>query len=72
MSSTSIERGDLVRIKPEWLDPRETGKEKYVVVRDFGDDRVLIQILGTGQPLPSTSTADKSWLIYCGHVTLNY
>jgi hypothetical protein len=36
MSSTSIERGDIVRIKPEWLDAGENAELKYVVLQDNG------------------------------------
>ena len=72
MSSTSIERGDIVRIKPEWLEVGEPGEQKYVVVQDTGNNRVLIRPLDTGLPLPPINDADKDWLIYCGRAYPKY
>ena len=72
MSSTSIERGDIVRIKPEWLEVGENGEQKYVVLQDYGNNRVLIRALDTGLPLPPVNEADKDWLVYCGRAYPKY
>lgn len=66
MSSTSIERGDIVLIKPEWLEVGENGEQKYVVLQDYGNNRVLIRAFDTGLPLPPVNTVDINSLLYCG------
>lgn len=71
MSNTSIERGDIVRIKPEWLNPGESGEMQYVVLKEYDERRILIQALGTGLPLAPTEAVEKSMVYTCGHVTLN-
>lgn len=71
MSSTSIERGDIVRIKPECLNPGESGEMQYVVLKEYDERRILIQALGTGLPLAPTEAVEKSMVYTCGHVTLN-
>ena len=71
MSSTSIERGDIVRIKLEWLNPGESGEMQYVVLKEYDERRILIQALGTGLPLAPTEAVEKSMVYTCGHVTLN-
>ena len=71
MSSTLIERGDIVRIKPEWLNPGESGEMQYVVLKEYDERRILIQALGTGLPLAPTEAVEKSMVYTCGHVTLN-
>ncbi len=43
-----IERGTIVKIKPEWLNPGESGQMHYVVVKEYDENRILIQALGTG------------------------
>ena len=72
MSSTSIERGDIVRIKPEWLEEGQNGEQKYVVLQDYGNNRVLIRALNTGLPLPPVNTVDISSLLYCGRAYPKY
>lgn len=72
MSSTSIERGDIVRIKPELLEEGENGEQKYVVLQDYGNNRVLIRALNTGLPLPPVNTVDISSLLYCGRAYPKY
>ena len=72
MSSTSIERGDIVRIKPEWLEVGENGEQKYVVLQDYGNNRVLIRALDTGLPLPPVNMVDISSLLYCGRAYPKY
>ena len=72
MSSTSIERGDIVRIKPEWLEVGETGEQKYVVLQDYGNNRVLIRALDTGMPLPPVNMVDINRLLYCGRAYPKY
>ena len=71
MSSTSIERGDIVRIKLEWLNPGESGEMQYVVLKEYDERRILIQALSTGLPLAPTEAVEKSRVYTCGHVTLN-
>ena len=72
MSSTSIERGDIVRIKPEWLEVGENGEQKYVVLQDYGNNRVLIRALDTGLPLPPVNMVDINSLLYCGRAYPKY
>lgn len=72
MSSTSIERGDIVRIKPEWLEVGENGELKYVVLQDYGNNRVLIRALDTGLPLPPVNMVDINRLLYCGRAYPKY
>lgn len=63
-----LTRGDIVSIKPEWLDPSEDASMKYVVLEIVEPERVLVQALGTGLPLPPTYVYDVAWLFYSGHV----
>ena len=72
MSSTSIERGDIVRIKPEWIKVGENGDLKYVVLQDYGNNRVLIRALDTGLPLPTVNMVDINRLLYCGRAYPKY
>ena len=72
MSSTSIERGDIVRIKPEWLEVGEHGEQKYVVLQEYGNNRVLIQALDTGLTLPPVNKVDINRLLYCGRAYPKY
>ena len=72
MSSTSLERGDLVRIQPEWLVVGEPGEQKYVVLQDYGNNRVLIRALDTGLPLPPVNMVDINSLLYCGRAYPKY
>ena len=72
MSSTSIERGDIVHIKPEWLEVGENGEQKYVVLQDYGNNRVLIRALDTGLPLPPVNMVDINSLLYCGRAYPKY
>ena len=72
MSSTSIERGDIVRIKPEWLEVGETGEKKYGILQDYGNNRVLIRALDTGMPLPPVNMVDINSLLYCGRAYPKY
>lgn len=72
MSSTSIERGDIVRIKPEWLEVGENGEQKYVVLQDYGNNRLLIRALDTGLPLPPVNMVDINSLLYCGRAYPKY
>ena len=43
----------------------------YVVVKEYDENRLLIQALGTGLPLAPTEAAEKSMVYLCGYVTLN-
>ena len=40
MNTPSIKRGDIVRIKREWLNPGETGDELYLVLEECGINRI--------------------------------
>ena len=68
MTAREIQRGDIVGIKPEWLDPGEAADTKYVVLEVVTPERVLVQALGTGLHLPPTHVYDVAWLFYIGHV----
>lgn len=66
MKEREIKRGDIVRIREEWLDPGEDGSISYVVLEDRGNGRVLVQALGTGLSLAPTYVYDIAWLCYAG------
>ena len=63
-----IKRGDIVTVKPEWLDPSEDASMKYVVLEEQGNGCILVQALGTGLPLAPTSVYDVAWVDYAGSV----
>ena len=71
MNTHSIKRGDIVRIKSEWLNPGESGEMQYVVLKEYDEMRILIQALGTGLPLAPTEAVAKNMVYTCGHVPLN-
>lgn len=71
MTKGSIERGTLVKIKPEWLNPGETGEMQYVVLKEYDEKQILIQALGTGLPIAPAEVVDKSMVYPCGQVNLN-
>lgn len=54
--------GAVVKVKKEWLDPGEDGSTQYVVLEKQGDDKVLVQALGTGLPLAPTYVYKTEWL----------
>lgn len=64
MMEREIKRGDIVRIREEWLDPGEDGSITYVVLEDRGNGHVLVQALGTGLPLAPTYVYNVAWLRY--------
>ncbi|MBE6410673.1 MAG: hypothetical protein E7034_08790 [Akkermansiaceae bacterium] len=68
MTERKIKRGDIVTIKPEWLDPGEDGSMKYVVLEERGDDRILVQALGTGLPIAPMYVYDVAWVNYARSV----
>lgn len=68
MTERKIKRGDIVTIKPEWLDLGEDGSMKYVVLEEQGNGRILVQALGTGLPLAPTYVYDMTWVEYSGCV----
>lgn len=63
-----IKRGDIVRVKEEWLNPGENSGMSYVVLEESGPGRVLVQALGTGLPLAPSVVMAVEWLEYAGHV----
>lgn len=71
MTERKIKSGDIVTIKPEWLDPGEDGSMKYVVLEERGDDRILVQALGTGLPLAPMYVYDVAWVNYAGSVLVD-
>ncbi len=70
MMEREIKRGDIVKIREEWLDPGEDGSLSYVVLEDRGNGHVLVQALGTGLPLAPTYVYDVTWLRYAGTVQI--
>lgn len=70
MKEREIKRGEIVRIREEWLDPGEDGSITYVVLEDRGNGRVLVQALGTGLPLAPTYVYDVAWLHYAGNMLI--
>lgn len=64
MMEREIKRGDIVRIREEWLDPGGDGSLSYVVLEDRGNGHVLVQALGSGLPLAPTYVYDIAWLRY--------
>lgn len=70
MMEREIKRGDIVRIREEWLEPGEDGFITYVVLEDRGNGRVLVQALGTGLPLAPTYVYVVAWLRYADTVQI--
>lgn len=70
MMEREIKRGDIVRIREEWLDPGEDGSLSYVVLEDRGNGHVLVQALGSGLPLAPTYVYDVAWLHYVGNMLI--
>lgn len=52
--NTDFKPGDIVRIKPEWLDSYDEIKFRYVILEQTGTNRYLIQILNCKLPLAPT------------------
>lgn len=69
MKERNITAGDIVTVKPEWLNPGEDGATKYVVLEEAGANRILVQALGTGLPIPPTYVYDVDWVSYAGCVS---
>lgn len=68
MATRKLNIGDIVRVKPEWLDSGEDGTMCYVVLETMGENRVFVQALGTGLPLAPTYIYDVDWVYYAGSV----
>lgn len=66
MTERQIKRGDIVKIKKEWLAPNEDETITYVVLEEQGYNHVLVQALGTGLQLAPTYVYDVTWLQYAG------
>ena len=66
MTERQIKRGDIVKIRKEWLAPNEDETIAYVVLEEQGNDRVLVQALGTGLTLAPTYVYNVAWLLYVG------
>lgn len=47
--------GDIIKAKPEWLGPGETGEERYVVLEDRGN-KTLVQYIDVAHTLSLGST----------------
>lgn len=60
------EVGAIVTPKPEWSDTEDDGD--FVVLEDQGN-KILVQALGTGLPLPPTSVWMKDWAELSHEVT---
>lgn len=68
MTVRKIKTGDIVRVKSEWLAPNEDGSTCYVVLDEAGNNRVLVQALGTELALAPTYVYDVDWIYYAGRV----
>lgn len=68
MAKREIKRGDIVKIRKEWLNPGEDESITYVVLEERGVSHVLVQALGTGLPLAPTYVYDVEWIEYAGTV----
>ena len=66
MAKREIKRGDIVKIRKEWLNPGEDESITYVVLEERGDSHVLVQALGTGLPLAPTYVYDTDWIEHIG------
>ena len=60
------EVGAIVTPKPEWSDTEDDGD--FVVLEDLGN-KIFVQALGTGLPLPPTSVWMKDWAELSHEVT---
>ena len=55
--------GDIIKAKPEWLDPGETGEERYLVLEDRGN-KTLVQYIDVGHvfSIGSTHVYADEWM----------
>ena len=55
--------GDIIKAKPEWLGPRETGEERYLVLEDRGN-KTLVQYIDVDHvfSLGSTHVYADEWM----------
>jgi hypothetical protein len=55
--------GDIIKAKPEWLGPRETGEERYIVLEDRGN-KTLVQYIDVEHKfsLGSTHVYADEWM----------
>ena len=55
--------GDIIKAKPEWLDPGETGGERYLVLEDRGN-KTLVQYIDVGHvfSIGSTHVYADEWM----------
>lgn len=47
--------GDIIKAKPEWIGPGETGEERYLVLEDRGN-KTLVQYIDVGHVFSFGST----------------
>lgn len=66
-----IKRGDIVTMKEEWLNPGESPDTYYVVLEEQGNNRIVVQALGTGLAIPPTELISADCVIYAGQVPEN-
>lgn len=71
MNERVIKRGDLVRVKDEYLNPGEDGSTTYVVLEQVSASRIHVQALGTGLAIAPTYIYDVEWVYYAGSVPAN-
>lgn len=55
--------GDIIKARPEWLGPRETSKERYIVLEDRGN-KTLVQYIDVNHTfsLGSTHVYADEWM----------
>ena len=55
--------GDIIKAKPQWLGPRETGEERYLVLEDRGN-KTLVQYIDVDHvfSLGSTQVYLDDWM----------
>ena len=55
--------GDIIKAKPEWLGPGETGEERYIVLEDRGN-KTLVQYIDVDHAfsLGSTHVYADEWM----------
>ena len=55
--------GDIIKAKPEWLGPGETGEERYLVLEDRGN-KTLVQYIDVDHvfSLGSTHVYADEWM----------
>lgn len=68
---TTFHKGDIVKVKPDMLNPGETGEELWMVLDANEAGRVFMMLLGDNSPIPPTEGTWAKNLEYQGHIDVD-